>query len=292
MDVSQLEFAPNLIDIDLEYYNSRQNSIFITRSFCECCDLAFLTHTSDFFMVNLMIIKKPRLSAMACTVAAATLCLGISELQAASVTGFVVLTDVGGSSPSFGDIPGMMGTSSATTNSPIINDADGDSIAGSFAPVTLNTGQTITLSGSVIINRVANPGGNLSNQFRIGLFNATTPLTAGSGVGLVGIAASDEDIDITDGTQANPFSTTGNIVSFNADIDNNIPVNTNVSFSLAVTRVNTTDLSLTATFLDTDNSNAVLAQINPVVGTSQIIAGSPNLGFLKNSSSCLKSSLL
>ena len=71
---------------------------------------------------------------------------------------------------------------SAATNSPVTTDADAETIVGSFPEVTLSEGQTIRLSGSVIIT---SGGGALpGNQFRWGLFDAPGIPATGAGSGL------------------------------------------------------------------------------------------------------------
>ena len=147
------------------------------------------------------------------------------------VTGWVSVFDPQNNSPRF------VGTT-ASTNSPVTTDADQDSIAANFTPVSLANGDFITLTGSVSFDAPL-----ASTQFRIGLFNGDDPVTQDDGTGFPGIfaeapAATASSIKAGDGTSSDhPFnSTTATILGSIPGAGFTVPANTPVDFTLTVTR--------------------------------------------------------
>ena len=136
----------------------------------------------------------------------------------------------------------------AATASPVTTDADGDSIAANFAPVTLTDGRFLRLTGTVTCNAPLAGDG-----FRIGLFDGDNPVIAGDGNGYVGIwagapATVATSIAAGNGTGSQPFdsaaSTTLGPIPAAAAI---VPANTPVEFTLTIAR-NGNKLDLSANF--------------------------------------------
>jgi len=122
------------------------------------------------------------------------------------ITGWVQIIDTQAASS---------GITGANTNSPIVGDGDGATIAAEFDTVTLEDGDFLTLSGTFEVDA---PLG--SNQFRWGLFEGDNPPTQGDGNGYAGINAAAGDnlssnagIRFGNGTATNPFTTTVSGVS-------------------------------------------------------------------------------
>ncbi len=149
----------------------------------------------------------------------------------------------------FGDA-GFSG-GSATTASPVTSDADGDSIAANFDPVTLADGEFIRLTGSVTINAKLS-----GDNFRIGLFDGDNPVTTGDGTGYVGIWASapataDATMAAGDGTgTSNPFeSASSTTLGPVPAADATVPANTPIEFTLMIAR-NGSNLDISVNFTD------------------------------------------
>ena len=127
---------------------------------------------------------------------------------------------------------------SAATASPSVNGLPGDTIAAGFPVHTLATGESITLTGAVTFN-----GSIGGTQFRIGIFDGTSPPVAGNGSGYIGIYAdapttTTGTIKYSDGSATNPFSssastTIGTMSNPGAAPPGNIPI----TFSLKITRL-------------------------------------------------------
>ena len=144
----------------------------------------------------------------------------------------------------------------AATSSPVTTDADAETIVGSFTSVTLGIDEVITLTGSMMISgRVgAIPG----NQIRWALFNAPAVPETGVGANYVGVWATvagggaPSNIRTADGSTDNPFSGSATmIVSDATDAEGDtLQYDTTYSFSLTVTRVDDTNISISATITD------------------------------------------
>lgn len=141
--------------------------------------------------------------------------------------------------------------STATTSSPVTTSADADTVAGGFAPVTLAVGESLTLTGSVVIT--GNSGGIPGNQFRWGLFNAPGTPVNGAGSNYVGVWAAapstgNADLVTANGSTTNPFSgSASTVVSSAGDVGGQVPqFGEELSFSLTVTRLSTTQISTEA----------------------------------------------
>ncbi len=104
---------------------------------------------------------KTKLTLLALTLSAAT-------CPAATVTGWALIFD-GDNDTSFTGV-------SATTASPVVNDAHKSSIAANFPTVTLADGQSLTLTGTVSFSSAL-----VNSQFRWGLFDGDNPVTTGQG---------------------------------------------------------------------------------------------------------------
>ncbi|MFT6178143.1 MAG: hypothetical protein ACJAQT_002304 [Akkermansiaceae bacterium] len=151
---------------------------------------------------------------------------------------------------------------SAATNSPITTDADGDAIVGSFPTVTLAVGQVLVLNGS--LNITGNTGNLPGNQFRWGLFDAPGTPTIGVGNGYVGVwaaaptGAATANTVIANGSTTNPFSGSASTVvgSANDVGGNSAQYGTDLDFTLSITRVDATQISVSAQF--TDNADVLV----------------------------------
>ena len=140
----------------------------------------------------------------------------------------------------------------AATSSPVTTSADADTVAGGFAPVTLAVGESLTLTGTVVIT--GNSGGIPGNQFRWGLFNAPGTPANGAGSNYVGVwvaapSAGNADLVTANGSTANPFSgSASTVVSRAGDLDGPPPrFGEELSFSLTLTRLNAAEISAEAT---------------------------------------------
>lgn len=128
---------------------------------------------------------------------------------------------------------------SEATNSPTNTDADAETIVGSFPEITLATGQSITLTGSVVITgRTGNIPGN---QIRWGLFNAPSTPETGVGDNYVGVWAAANngpaDLRSADGSTANPFSGSATTVISTTTYDGGATrYEDTLTFSLTITR--------------------------------------------------------
>lgn len=151
---------------------------------------------------------------------------------------------------------------SAATNSPITTDADGDAIVGSFPVVTLTVGQVLVLNGSV--NITGNTGNLSGNQFRWGLFDAPGTPATGVGSGYVGVwaaaptVAATANTVIANGSTSNPFSgSASTIIGSASDAGgNSAQFGTDFDFTLSITRVDGTQISVSAQF--TDNADVLV----------------------------------
>ena len=126
---------------------------------------------------------------------------------------------------------------SAATASPVANDADGDSIAANFDPVTLTDGGFVRLTGTVTFNAPL-----AGDSFRIGLFDGDNPVTAGDGNGYSGIRAgapgtSAVNITAGNGTGSHPFDHAGStILGPVPAAAATVPANVPVDFTLMIAR--------------------------------------------------------
>lgn len=143
---------------------------------------------------------------------------------------------------------------SAATNSPVTTDADAETIVGSFPEVTLSEGQTIRLSGSVIIT---SGGGALpGNQFRWGLFDAPGIPATGAGSGYVGVWTTanngSANLNRANGSTTNPFSgSAATAISSASDSDGGASnFNETLTFSLSITRIGATQIQTSASLTD------------------------------------------
>ncbi len=143
---------------------------------------------------------------------------------------------------------------SAATNSPVTTDADAETIVGSFPGVTLAEGQTIRLSGSVVIT---SGGGALpGNQFRWGLFDAPGIPANGSGSGYVGVWTTanngSANLNRANGSTANPFSgSAATAISSASDSDGGASnFNEALTFTLTITRIDATQIQTSASLTD------------------------------------------
>ena len=139
---------------------------------------------------------------------------------------------------------------SELTNSPVTTDADAETIVGSFPEVTLETGQSITLTGSVIIT--GRSGVIPGNQIRWGLFDAPSTPKTGLGDNYVGVWAAANngpcDIRSADGSTGNPFSGTATTVISSASSESGqCRFEETLSFSLTITRFDDTQITTSGT---------------------------------------------
>jgi acetyl esterase/lipase len=139
---------------------------------------------------------------------------------------------------------------SAASSSPVTTDADGDTIAANFSPVTLTDGGFVRLTGSVVFNAALT-----GDSFRIGLFDGETPVTAGDGSGYTGIwagapATAATYIAAGNGSGSQPFDPTASTsLGPIPAADTTVPANTPVGFSLMISR-NGGRLDISAHFTD------------------------------------------
>ncbi len=140
---------------------------------------------------------------------------------------------------------------SAATASPVTTDADGDSIAANFDPLTLADGEFIRLTGSVTLNAPLS-----GDNFRMGLFNSDDPVMPGDGTGYLGIwtgapATDNTSIAVGSGTgSSHPFeSASSTTLGPVPAADAMVPANTPIDFTLMIAR-NGNSLDLTASFTD------------------------------------------
>lgn len=144
----------------------------------------------------------------------------------------------------------------AATSSPVTTDADAETIVGSFPSMTLGVDESITLTGSMKISgRVgAIPG----NQIRWALFDAPAVPATGVGANYIGVWAtvagggSPSNIHTANGSTDNPFSGSATeVVSSATDAEGDtLQYDSTYSFSLTVTRVDETNISISATITD------------------------------------------
>ncbi|MEN8772161.1 MAG: PEP-CTERM sorting domain-containing protein [Akkermansiaceae bacterium] len=143
----------------------------------------------------------------------------------------------------------------AATNSPVSTDADGDTLAGSFASVTLGEGDLIALTGSVSIT--GNTGAIPGNQFRWGLFGGPGTPTTGNGSNYVGIwASASTDIRHADGSTTNPFSGSASTI-INTQAGAVPAYGDTLDFSLNITRINATQISVSGDLVNSGGTTLI-----------------------------------
>lgn len=145
----------------------------------------------------------------------------------------------------------------AATNSPVTTDANGDSLVGSFPAQTLGVGQVIVLTGGV---NIAGTGAIPGNQVRWGLFDAPGTPATGVGSGYVGVWATAPsgaaaNTVTADGSTTNPFSGSASTpVGSASDLGNNLLLRgVDLDFSMSITRLNATEISIAAEITDGAN---------------------------------------
>ena len=154
---------------------------------------------------------------------------------------------------------GFSGGSEAT-NSPVTTDADGETIVGSFPAVTLGVGQAIVLSGGVNIGGTGTIPGN---QFRWGFFDAPGVPATGAGSGYVGVwaaapsGAAAANTVTADGSTTNPFSgSASTVVGSASDVGGDLFLRgADVSFTMTITRIDETQISIAAGFTNGTDLN-------------------------------------
>ncbi len=135
----------------------------------------------------------------------------------------------------------------------------------------LGVGQVLILNGSV--NITGNTGGIAGNQFRWGLFDAPGTPATGAGSGYIGVwaaapAGAGASPTVTaNGSTTNPFSgAASTTISTASDVGANTPqFGTDLDFSLSITRLDATQISVSAQF--TNNSN-ILVDWAPTTATA------------------------
>ena len=156
---------------------------------------------------------------------------------------------------------GFSGGSEAT-NSPVTTDADAETLVESFPAVTLSVGQVLVLTGSV--NITGNSGAIGGNQIRWGMFDAPGTPATGVGSGYVGVwatapnGAATANTVTANGSTTNPFSgSASTVVGSASDIGgNSSQFGTDLEFSLSITRLDATQISIAAEW--TDNANVLV----------------------------------
>lgn len=169
----------------------------------------------------------------------------------ATVTGWVVTNGNAGFSGG-----------SETTASPILTDADSETITANFTSTTLIDGDSLALTGSFSVNVPL-----VDDQFRIGLFNGDNPVTAGDGLGYVGIYAGAPGapggpfafgafVESGDGTASDPFSQSASTSLGTMPATAVQPgANTPIDFVLSITR-DGSNLDIFASFTDGGSYNS------------------------------------
>ena len=168
-----------------------------------------------------------------------SLLLTLASIKATPVTNWVTTNGDAG----FAD-------GSEATNSPVTTDSDAETIVGSFPEVTLATGQSITLTGSVIIT--GRTGTIPGNQIRWGLFDAPGTPETSVGDNYVGVWAAANtgpaDIRSADGSTGNPFSGSATtVISTASNVGGATRFEETLTFSLTITRFDDTEITTSGT---------------------------------------------
>ena len=144
----------------------------------------------------------------------------------------------------------------AASSSPVTTDADAETIIGSFPAVTLGVDESLTLTGSMLIS--GRDGAIPGNQIRWALFDAPAVPETGVGADYVGVwatvagGAALSNLNTANGSTGNPFSGSATeVVSSATDAEGDtLQYDTTYSFSLTVTRVDETNILISATITD------------------------------------------
>lgn len=186
---------------------------------------------------------RPRFASAALSLA---LLVPAMAAHAAPVTGWVAI----------GGAAGFSG-GSAATDSPVTTRADGDQIAANFDAVTLAVGQSITLTGSVTIDASF----STPQQFRWGLFDGDNPVTAADAEGYIGVWATvgGGDNNLARAHGPSPFGTsTASFIGSPVSGSGNLKANSPITFTLAIERINATEISISALATATNTNNAAV----------------------------------
>ena len=144
---------------------------------------------------------------------------------------------------------------SEETSSPVIEDADDDSLIGRFPAVTLAVDDSIEVTGSFSITGKTGP--LPGRQFRWGLFDAPNVPTTGEGEGYVGmwatISSSDggSDLNSANGSTTNPFSgSAASLISEGTGVGGTPQYEVTYSLSMKITRIDDSQVSVSAMMTD------------------------------------------
>lgn len=166
---------------------------------------------------------------------------------------------------------------SEATNSPVTTDSDAETIVGSFPEVTLATGQSITLTGSVVIT--GRTGVIPGNQIRWGLFEAPSTPETGAGSNYIGVWAaantSPANIRSADGSTTNPFSGSATTVISTASSDGGATRYEEIlTFSLTITRFDDTQITTSGTLTNGVDFSAEWAETNSPASPANFVYNS------------------
>jgi hypothetical protein len=170
---------------------------------------------------------------------------------------------------------------SEATNSPVTTDSDAETLVGSFPEVTLATGQSITLTGNVIIT--GRTGVIPGNQIRWGLFDAPSTPKTGIGDNYVGVWAAANngvcDIRSADGSTGNPFSSSATtVISTASSVDGATRFDETLTFSLTITRFDDTQITTSGTLTNSVDFEVEWPETNSPASPTSFVYDS--VGFL------------
>lgn len=170
---------------------------------------------------------------------------------------------------------------SELTNSPVTTDSDAETIVGSFPEVALAIGQSITLTGSVIIT--GRTGVIPGNQIRWGLFDAPSTPETGVGDNYVGVWATANNgpanIRSADGSTGNPFSGSATtVISTVTNAGGATRFDETLTFSLTITRFDDTQITTSGTLTNSVDFEVEWPETNSPASPASFVYDS--VGFL------------